>query len=186
MVHGTSRLPLRRRTGSGSGAISLERQSRRRRPGFGGEGRKQLLTLIGGKSSTSPKPGGGEERRTPADVRRGLLCHVAFESESARYHSARNVAVADFSRLRNTAVSCAFVAQRSFSAMASNGRIFFAGVGTTFAILAVGFGGGLMLAKTRDVAIELGTSRSLSFSKSGSARHLLSRARTALSRKWRP
>jgi len=32
--------------------------------------------------------------------------------------------------------------------MASSARIFFAGVGTTFFILAVGFGGGLMLAKT--------------------------------------
>jgi len=32
--------------------------------------------------------------------------------------------------------------------MASNVRIFFAGVGTTFVILAVGFGGGLMLAKS--------------------------------------
>jgi hypothetical protein len=32
--------------------------------------------------------------------------------------------------------------------MASNGRIFFAGVGTTFVILAIGFGGGLMLAKS--------------------------------------
>jgi hypothetical protein len=31
--------------------------------------------------------------------------------------------------------------------MASNARIFFAGVGTTFIILAVGFGGGLMMAK---------------------------------------
>jgi len=32
--------------------------------------------------------------------------------------------------------------------MASNARIFFAGVGTTFIILAVGFGGGLMMAKS--------------------------------------
>ncbi|HMJ31248.1 MAG TPA: hypothetical protein VK512_21260, partial [Xanthobacteraceae bacterium] len=32
--------------------------------------------------------------------------------------------------------------------MASNARIFFAGVGTSFVILAVGFGGGLMLAKS--------------------------------------
>lgn len=32
--------------------------------------------------------------------------------------------------------------------MASSARVFFAGVGTTFLILAVGFGGGLMLAKT--------------------------------------
>jgi len=32
--------------------------------------------------------------------------------------------------------------------MATSTRVFFAGVGTTFAILAVGFGGGLMLAKT--------------------------------------
>jgi hypothetical protein len=32
--------------------------------------------------------------------------------------------------------------------MASSARIFFAGVGTTFVILAIGFGGGLMLAKT--------------------------------------
>jgi type IV secretory pathway VirB10-like protein len=32
--------------------------------------------------------------------------------------------------------------------MTSNARIFFAGVGTTFVILAVGFGGGLMLAKS--------------------------------------
>ena len=32
--------------------------------------------------------------------------------------------------------------------MASNARIFFAGVGTTFVILAIGFGGGLMLAKS--------------------------------------
>ena len=32
--------------------------------------------------------------------------------------------------------------------MASNFRIFFAGVGTTFIILAVGFGGGLMMAKS--------------------------------------
>jgi len=32
-------------------------------------------------------------------------------------------------------------------AMASSGRIFFAGVGTTFVILAIGFGAGLMLAK---------------------------------------
>ncbi|MCK1516103.1 hypothetical protein IVB22_26885 [Bradyrhizobium sp. 190] len=32
--------------------------------------------------------------------------------------------------------------------MASNARIFFAGAGTTFVILAIGFGGGLMLAKT--------------------------------------
>jgi type IV secretory pathway VirB10-like protein len=32
--------------------------------------------------------------------------------------------------------------------MPSSARIFFAGVGTTFVILAVGFGGGLMLAKT--------------------------------------
>jgi outer membrane biosynthesis protein TonB len=32
--------------------------------------------------------------------------------------------------------------------MSSNGRIFFAGVGTTFVILAVGFGGGLMIAKS--------------------------------------
>jgi hypothetical protein len=34
------------------------------------------------------------------------------------------------------------------TAMASNARLFFAGVGTTFVILAIGFGGGLMLAKT--------------------------------------
>ena len=33
-------------------------------------------------------------------------------------------------------------------AMASNFRIFFAGVGTTFIILGVGFGGGLMMAKS--------------------------------------
>jgi hypothetical protein len=32
--------------------------------------------------------------------------------------------------------------------MASSARVFFAGVGTTFAILAVGFGGGIMLAKS--------------------------------------
>ena len=32
--------------------------------------------------------------------------------------------------------------------MASSAKIFFAGVGTTFLILAVGFGGGLMLAKS--------------------------------------
>lgn len=32
--------------------------------------------------------------------------------------------------------------------MASNARIFFAGVGTTFVILAVGFSGGLLLAKS--------------------------------------
>jgi hypothetical protein len=32
--------------------------------------------------------------------------------------------------------------------MTSNARIFFAGVGTTFVILAVGFGGGLLLAKS--------------------------------------
>ncbi len=32
--------------------------------------------------------------------------------------------------------------------MASNARIFFAGVGTTFVILAIGFGGGAMLAKS--------------------------------------
>lgn len=32
--------------------------------------------------------------------------------------------------------------------MASSARIFFAGVGTTFAILAAGFGGGVMLAKS--------------------------------------
>jgi type IV secretory pathway VirB10-like protein len=32
--------------------------------------------------------------------------------------------------------------------MASSARVFFAGVGTTFAILAIGFGGGLMLAKS--------------------------------------
>jgi hypothetical protein len=32
--------------------------------------------------------------------------------------------------------------------MASSARIFFAGVGTTFAILAAGFGGSLMLANT--------------------------------------
>jgi hypothetical protein len=32
--------------------------------------------------------------------------------------------------------------------MASNARIFFAGMGTTFAILAVGFGGGVMMAKS--------------------------------------
>ena len=32
--------------------------------------------------------------------------------------------------------------------MASTSRIFFAGVGTTFVILALGFGGGLMLANT--------------------------------------
>ena len=32
--------------------------------------------------------------------------------------------------------------------MSSSARIFFAGVGTTFVILAIGFGGGLMLAKT--------------------------------------
>ena len=32
--------------------------------------------------------------------------------------------------------------------MASSARIFFAGVGTTFAILALGFGGGLLLAKS--------------------------------------
>jgi hypothetical protein len=32
--------------------------------------------------------------------------------------------------------------------MASNARIFFAGVGTTFVILAISFGGGLMLAKS--------------------------------------
>ena len=42
--------------------------------------------------------------------------------------------------------------------MASNARVFFAGVGTTFVILAAGFGGGLMLAKT---SLELsGPSRS--------------------------
>ncbi|MEA2985653.1 MAG: hypothetical protein QOD94_1907, partial [Alphaproteobacteria bacterium] len=32
--------------------------------------------------------------------------------------------------------------------MVSSARVFFAGVGTTFAILAVGFGGGIMLAKS--------------------------------------
>jgi len=32
--------------------------------------------------------------------------------------------------------------------MASNLRIFFAGVGTTFILLGVGFGGGLMMAKS--------------------------------------
>jgi hypothetical protein len=32
--------------------------------------------------------------------------------------------------------------------MASSARVFFAGVGTTFVILAVGFGGGVMLAKS--------------------------------------
>jgi type IV secretory pathway VirB10-like protein len=32
--------------------------------------------------------------------------------------------------------------------MTSNARIFFAGVGTTFVILTIGFGGGLMLAKS--------------------------------------
>ena len=32
--------------------------------------------------------------------------------------------------------------------MSSNARIFFAGVGTTFAILAVGFGAGLMMASS--------------------------------------
>ena len=32
--------------------------------------------------------------------------------------------------------------------MASNARVFLAGVGTTFVILAIGFGGGVMLAKT--------------------------------------
>ena len=32
--------------------------------------------------------------------------------------------------------------------MASNARIFFAGVSTTFAILAIGFGGGVLLAKS--------------------------------------
>ena len=32
--------------------------------------------------------------------------------------------------------------------MASSARIFFAGMGTTFAILAIGFGGGLLLAKS--------------------------------------
>jgi hypothetical protein len=32
--------------------------------------------------------------------------------------------------------------------MASNARIFFAGVGTTFAILAIGFGGGVLLANS--------------------------------------
>jgi type IV secretory pathway VirB10-like protein len=32
--------------------------------------------------------------------------------------------------------------------MSSSARMFFAGVGTTFIILAIGFGGGLMLAKT--------------------------------------
>jgi hypothetical protein len=32
--------------------------------------------------------------------------------------------------------------------MTSSARIFFAGVGTTFAILIVGFGGGLMMAKS--------------------------------------
>ena len=32
--------------------------------------------------------------------------------------------------------------------MASNVRIFFAGVGTTFILLGVGFGGGLMMAKS--------------------------------------
>jgi hypothetical protein len=34
------------------------------------------------------------------------------------------------------------------TAMASSARVFFAGVGTTFAILALGFGGGIMLAKS--------------------------------------
>ena len=34
------------------------------------------------------------------------------------------------------------------NAMASNLRIFFAGVGTTFILLGVGFGGGLMMAKS--------------------------------------
>jgi hypothetical protein len=32
--------------------------------------------------------------------------------------------------------------------MNSSAHVFFAGVGTTFVILAIGFGGGLMLAKT--------------------------------------
>src|SRR4051795_13731532 len=32
--------------------------------------------------------------------------------------------------------------------MATNARIFFAGIGTTFIIIAAGFGGGLMFAKT--------------------------------------
>jgi type IV secretory pathway VirB10-like protein len=46
------------------------------------------------------------------------------------------------------AESRAFVAISGETAMASNARVFFAGVGTTFVILAIGFGGGLMVAKT--------------------------------------
>src|SRR6476619_1233441 len=37
---------------------------------------------------------------------------------------------------------------RAMASMASSARVFFAGVGTTFVILAAGFGGGLMLAKS--------------------------------------
>lgn len=43
---------------------------------------------------------------------------------------------------------CVRSEHRRGRAMSSSARIFFAGVGTTFATLAVGFGGGLMLAKT--------------------------------------
>jgi hypothetical protein len=40
--------------------------------------------------------------------------------------------------------------------MASNARIFFAGIGTTFIIIGAGFGGGLMFAKTtmQDAAVQ--------------------------------
>jgi type IV secretory pathway VirB10-like protein len=72
--------------------------------------------------------GRGEDKKgTPAAYREGLLNFPDYET----YRWIR-----------------AFAWQHWRIAMASSAKMFFAGVGTTFLILAVGFGGGLMLAKS--------------------------------------
>ncbi|UPK02233.1 hypothetical protein [Bradyrhizobium sp. 170] len=70
------------------------------------------------------------------------------EREDAHSGTWEVAVIAYFSRLGTQAEISAFVATSGDTAMASNARAFFTGVGTTFVILAVGFGGGLMLAKT--------------------------------------
>jgi hypothetical protein len=56
--------------------------------------------------------------------------------------------IAYFSRIGTLAETRAFVSQEETAAMATNTSTFFAGMGTTIFILALGFGGGLLVAKT--------------------------------------
>jgi hypothetical protein len=60
----------------------------------------------------------------------------------------RRNAVTDYSRVGTYSEMPAFTCIIGDTVMASSARIFFAGVGTTFVILGVGFGGGLLMAKS--------------------------------------